>query len=124
MQLVISRGYNTNPDLRNGPPSGKSTLRLFGYQESDVRVTLYRDHNHIKMLRDEPYTMCPHSHSAWLWLEENRIPYRVEQISRRRPMITQEDRRNEFEGPWQPAVKIDGNIIEESEVGLAIENLE
>ena len=68
------------------------------------------------MLRDEPYTMCPHSHSAWLWLEENRIPYRVEQISRHR--------RNDIEGPWQPAVKIDGNIIEESEVGLAIENLE
>ena len=42
-QLVIENGYDTSPDLVNGPTNSKSTMRLFGKEEKDIRVTLYRD---------------------------------------------------------------------------------
>ena len=32
-------------DPVNGPTNAQSRLRLFGQTESDVRVTLYRDHH-------------------------------------------------------------------------------
>lgn len=68
-KLVIDRGYDTNPDLVNGPTSYKSKLRLFGQKEEDVRVTLFRD---------EYISQSPQFHKVWLWLEENKVPYRVE----------------------------------------------
>lgn len=43
-QLVESRGYQV-PDVVNGPTNSQSRLRLFGQEEKDVRVTLYRDHH-------------------------------------------------------------------------------
>ncbi len=36
---------NFEIDLVNGPTNSQSLLRLFGHAESDVRVTLYRDHH-------------------------------------------------------------------------------
>ncbi|NJM63087.1 MAG: glutathione S-transferase, partial [Oscillatoriales cyanobacterium RU_3_3] len=47
-------------DPVNGPTNAQSRLRLFGKSESDVRITLYRDH----------HAWCPYCQKIWLWLEE------------------------------------------------------
>ena len=51
-------------DPVNGATNARSTLRLFGKTEADVRVTLFRD-NHA---------WCPYCQKIWLWLEEKQIP--------------------------------------------------
>jgi glutathione S-transferase len=58
-------------DYINGPTNAQSRLRLFGHDESAVRVTLFRD-NHA---------WCPYCQKVWLWLEEKRIPYRIEKVT-------------------------------------------
>ena len=58
-------------DFENGPTTSQALLRLFGHEESEVRVTLYRD-NH---------SWCPSCHKVWLWLEERRVPYRVKKVT-------------------------------------------
>ncbi|NEP55206.1 MAG: glutathione S-transferase domain-containing protein, partial [Moorea sp. SIO3C2] len=58
-------------DRVNGPTNAQATLRLFGQSEADVRVTLFRD-NHA---------WCPYCQKIWLWLEEKRIPYRIEKVT-------------------------------------------
>ena len=70
-KLVIDRGVDPNPDFVNGPTSSKSRLRLFGKKEEEVRVTLFRDH----------HAWCPYCQKVWLWLEENKVPYRIEKIT-------------------------------------------
>jgi glutathione S-transferase len=59
------------PDLANGPATPHSRLRLFDQPEASVRVTLYRD-NHA---------WCPYCQKVWLWLEEQRVPYRVQKVT-------------------------------------------
>ena len=44
---------------------------LFGKAEDAVRVTLYRD-NHA---------WCPYCQKVWLWLEEKKVPYRIEKVT-------------------------------------------
>jgi len=46
-------------------------LRLFGHNESDVRVVLYRDH----------HAWCPYCQKVWLWLEEKQVPYKIEKVT-------------------------------------------
>jgi len=57
-------------DRVNGINNSYSNLRLFGYSENDVTVTLYRDR----------HSWCPYCQKIWLWLEFKRIPYRVKKI--------------------------------------------
>lgn len=59
------------PDRVNGPTNAQARLRLFGRPESDVQVTLYRDH----------HAWCPYCQKVWLWLEEKQIPYRIEKVT-------------------------------------------
>ena len=59
-------------DFKNGPTTSQALIRLFGHEESEVRVTLYRDH----------HCWCPPSHKVWLWLEERRVPYRVKKVNK------------------------------------------
>merc|ERR550532_1975408 len=58
-------------DLTNGPTSSQSRLRLFGRPESEVRVTLFRDH----------HAWCPYCQKVWMFLEEKRIPYKVQKVT-------------------------------------------
>ena len=58
-------------DRVNGPTNAQARLRLFGQDESAVRVTLYRD-NHA---------WCPYCQKVWLWLEEKQVPYRIEKVT-------------------------------------------
>lgn len=58
-------------DRVNGPTNAQARLRLFDHAEAEVQVTLYRDH----------HAWCPYCQKVWLWLEEKRIPYRIEKVT-------------------------------------------
>lgn len=94
-----------SPDLVNGPTNAQSRLRLFGQSESDIRVTLYRD-NHA---------WCPYCQKIWLWLEEKRIPYRIEKVT----MFCYGQKEDWYKrivpSGMLPALALDGRIITESD---------
>ena len=92
-------------DRIHGPANPQARLRLFGQEESAVRVTLYRDH----------HAWCPYCQKVWLWLEEHRIPYRVRKVT----MVCYGEKE-----PWYlrlvpsgmlPALELDGRMITESD---------
>ena len=101
------------PDRTQGPTNAQAVLRLFGQEESSVRVTLYRDH----------HAWCPYCQKVWLWLEFKRIPYRIRKVTMR-CYGTKE--------PWflrlvpsgmLPALALDGRLITESdEILLQLES--
>jgi len=99
-------------DTVNGPTNSRSRLRLFGQPEASVRVTLYRD-NHA---------WCPYCQKIWLWLEEQRIPYRIEKVT----MFCYGDKERWYKrivpSGMLPAVELDGRVITESdEILVALE---
>ncbi len=92
-------------DPVNGPTNSQSRLRLFGQHETDVRVTLYRDH----------HAWCPYCQKVWLWLEEKQIPYRVEKIT----MFCYGEKESWYKrkvpSGMLPALELDGRIMTESD---------
>ena len=107
-QLSQHIGQEPEPDRINGPTSSQAVLRLFGHSESDVRVTLYRDH----------HAWCPYCQKVWLWLEFQRIPYRIRKVTMRcygskEPWFLQL-----VPSGMLPALELDGQLITESDVIL------
>ncbi|MEL6454952.1 MAG: glutathione S-transferase family protein, partial [Cyanobacteria bacterium J06623_5] len=101
------------PDPINGPTNAQSRLRLFGQAESAVRVTLYRD-NHA---------WCPYCQKVWLWLEEKRIPYRVEKVTMFCYGTKEAWYKNIVPSGMLPALKLDNRVITESDdILLALED--
>lgn len=101
-------------DTVHGATNSQARLRLFGHQESEVRVTLYRD-NHA---------WCPYCQKIWLWLEEKQIPYRIEKVT----MFCYGKKENWYKqivpSGMLPAVELDGRIITESDdILLALEQV-
>ena len=92
----------------SGPTNSQARLRLFGQAESDVRVTLYRD-NHA---------WCPYCQKVWLWLEEKRIPYRIEKITMFCYGEKEQWYKEKVPSGMLPAVEIDGQLVTESDVVL------
>merc|ERR1712166_362922 len=93
-------------DIRaNGPSSSRSTLRLFGQAESNVRLTLFRD----------KHSWCPYCQKVWLWLEEKNVPYKIEKVT----MFCYGDKESWYTrkvpNGMLPAVELDGEIITESD---------
>ena len=92
-------------DAINGATNAQARLRLFGQAESVVRVTLYRD-NHA---------WCPYCQKIWLWLEEKRIPYRIEKVT----MFCYGEKESWYKrkvpSGMLPAVELDGRMITESD---------
>ena len=104
----LSQHISQEPDRINGPTSSQAVLRLFGHSESDVRVTLYRDH----------HAWCPYCQKVWLWLEFQRIPYRIRKVTMRcygskEPWFLQL-----VPSGMLPALELDGQLITESDVIL------
>ena len=104
----LSQHIGEEPDRINGPTSSQAVLRLFGHSESDVRVTLYRDH----------HAWCPYCQKVWLWLEFQRIPYRIRKVTMRcygskEPWFLQL-----VPSGMLPALELDGQLITESDVIL------
>jgi len=101
-------------DRTNGPTNAQSRLRLFGKTESDVRVTLYRDH----------HAWCPYCQKIWLWLEEKQIPYRIEKVT----MFCYGEKESWYKrkvpSGMLPAIELDGRIITESDdILIALEQV-
>jgi glutathione S-transferase len=99
-------------DSVQGPTNAKARLRLFGGEESAVRVTLYRDH----------HAWCPYCQKVWLWLEEKQIPYRIEKVT----MFCYGEKESWYKrkvpSGMLPALELDGRMITESdEILLALE---
>ncbi|OKH17008.1 glutathione S-transferase family protein [[Limnothrix rosea] IAM M-220] len=99
-------------DRVNGPTNAQSTLRLFGKSEADVRVTLYRD-NHA---------WCPYCQKVWLWLEEMRVPYRIEKVTMSCYGEKEAWYKRKVPSGMLPALELDGRMITESDdILLALE---
>ncbi|WP_008314633.1 glutathione S-transferase family protein [Leptolyngbya sp. PCC 6406] len=99
-------------DPIHGPTNSQSRLRLFGQFETDVRVTLYRD-NHA---------WCPYCQKVWLWLEEKRIPYRIEKVTMFCYGQKEQWYKRIVPSGMLPALELDGRVITESDdILLALE---
>ena len=96
------------PDYANGPASAQSRLRLFGRDESAVRVRLFRDH----------HAWCPYCQKVWLWLEASRVPYRVDKVT----MFCYGEKEAWYKrlvpSGMLPALELDGRLVTESDVIL------
>jgi glutathione S-transferase len=92
-------------DRVNGLTNAQARLRLFGEPESEVRVTLYRDH----------HAWCPYCQKVWLWLEEKQIPYRIEKVT----MFCYGEKESWYKrkvlSGMLPAIELDGRLITESD---------
>ena len=100
---ALTDGFQADPI--NGETNAQARLRLFGQTEADVRVTLYRD-NHA---------WCPYCQKIWLWLEEKRIPYRIEKVT----MFCYGEKESWYKrkvpSGMLPAIDLDGRLITESD---------
>ena len=99
-------------DRVEGPTNAQARLRLFGRQEDEVRVVLYRDH----------HAWCPYCQKVWLWLEEQQVPYRIEKVT----MFCYGEKEAWFKrlvpSGMLPALALDGQLITESDrILLALE---
>jgi glutathione S-transferase len=93
------------PDRVNGPSNAQSRLRLFGCPESEVRVTLFRDH----------HAWCPYCQKVWLWLEERRIPYRIRKVTMFCYGEKERWYRQLVPSGMLPALQLDDRLITESD---------
>ena len=101
-------------DTVNGVTNSQAKLRLFGQQESDIRVTLYRD-NHA---------WCPYCQKVWLWLEEKQIPYRIEKVTMFCYGTKEKWYKRKVPSGMLPAIELDGRIITESDdILIALEQV-
>jgi glutathione S-transferase len=101
-------------DPVNGATNAQSRLRLFGHDESEIRVTLYRD-NHA---------WCPYCQKIWLWLEEKQIPYRIEKVTMFCYGEKESWYKQKVRSGMLPAIELDGRIITESDdILLALERV-
>jgi glutathione S-transferase len=100
-------------DYTNGATNAQSRLRLFNQSETDVRVTLYRDH----------HAWCPYCQKVWLWLEEKQIPYRIEKITMFCYGQKESWYKQKVPSGMLPALEIDGQLITESDdILMALED--
>ncbi|KJH69566.1 glutathione S-transferase family protein [Aliterella atlantica] len=101
-------------DPVNGPTNAQACLRLFGRDESELRVTLYRD-NHA---------WCPYCQKIWLWLEEKQIPYRIEKVTMFCYGQKESWYKRKVPSGMLPAIELDGRIITESDdILIALEQV-
>jgi len=102
-QTPDERAFRSNVKKGIGPASPLHKIRLFdeSNKEEDIRVTLYRDHaswcpvsipflqlNVICYIRFPsliypPLLAMQYCQKVWMFLEEKRIPYRIEKINMR-----------------------------------------
>ena len=92
-------------ERESGPPHVDATTRTFDGDESSIRVTFYRD----------AAAWCPYCQKVWLFLEEHRIPYRVEKV----PLDAYGYKPTAFsrlvDGGKLPALVLDGTLHVESQ---------
>ncbi|MGK7892091.1 MAG: glutathione S-transferase family protein [Xenococcus sp. (in: cyanobacteria)] len=105
---------NFQIDTVNGATNAQAQLRLFGHDESDIRVTLYRD-NHA---------WCPYCQKIWLWLEEKQIPYQIKKVTMFCYGKKESWYKRKVPSGMLPAIELDGQIITESDdILIALEKV-
>ena len=92
-------------DRVNGNTNPQANLRLFGHDESEVRVTFYRDR----------HAWCPYCQKIWLWLEEKQIPYRIKKVTMFCYGTKEEWYKRIVPSGMLPVLELDGQIITESD---------
>jgi len=96
-------------DRVNGINNSYANKRLFGHNENEVFVTLYRDR----------HSWCPYCQKIWLWLEFKRIPYNVKKIN----MFCYGQKESWFLAKVSsgklPAIEYKGQVITESDSIIA-----
>lgn len=98
---------------QNGPTNSHADLRLFGKNESEVSVTLFRD----------KHAWCPYCQKIWLWLETKEIPYHVRKVTMFCYGEKERWYKNIVPSGMLPAIEIDGQIVTESdEILYALED--
>ena len=101
-------------DTVNGLTNAQARLRLFGHNESEVRVILYRD-NHA---------WCPYCQKVWLWLEEKQVPYRIDKVTMFCYGKKESWYKRKVPSGMLPAIELDGHIITESDdILIALERV-
>lgn len=95
-------------DPIQGPTNAQARLRLFNTPESQLRVTLYRDH----------HAWCPYCQKIWLWLEWKQIPYRISKVTMRCYGRKEDWYLRKVPSGMLPAIELDGRLITESDVIL------
>lgn len=107
LQMLSKEEYESQK-LHGRRSCSQSTLRLFGHKESEVRVTLYRDH----------HAWCPYCQKIWLWLEEQMVPYRVRKVT----MFCYGEKEKWYNrlvpSGMLPALEMDGKLVTESDIIL------
>ena len=88
-----------------GPANAHASLRLFGQSESQLRVTLFRDH----------HAWCPYCQKVWLWLEFRRVPYRIQKVTMRCYGPKERWFTAKVPSGMLPALELDGRLITESD---------
>ncbi len=92
-------------DRVNGINNSYSNLRLFGHNEKEVELILYRDR----------HSWCPYCQKIWLWLEFKRIPYKVKKINMYCYGQKEKWYLNKVSSGKLPAIELNGKIITESD---------
>ncbi len=92
-------------DRVNGINNSYSNLRLFGHNEKEAELTLYRDR----------HSWCPYCQKIWLWLEFKRIPYKVTKINMYCYGQKEKWYLNKVSSGKLPAIELNGKIITESD---------
>tara|TARA_Y100001968_G_C19446644_1_gene765744 strand:+ start:3802 stop:5052 length:1251 start_codon:yes stop_codon:yes gene_type:complete len=105
--------YSATPKNRvEGPNNSYASIRLFGATESEIRVTLYRDH----------HAWCPYCQKVWLWLEWKQIPYRIKKVTMRCYGNKESWYLKKVSSGILPAIELDNKLITESdEILLSLE---
>ena len=92
-------------DRVNGKNNSYSNLRLFGHNENEAMITLYRDR----------HSWCPYCQKIWLWLEFKRIPYKVKKINMYCYGKKENWYLNKVRSGKLPAIEFKSKIITESD---------
>jgi glutathione S-transferase len=103
--FVAQRPERWGEGRRSGPANSQALLRLFNQTEASVRVTLYRDH----------HAWCPYCQKVWLWLEEQRIPYRVRKVTMFCYGAKEAWYQRLVPSGMLPALELDGRVVTESD---------
>ncbi len=101
----LSKYSSNQNNLVHGSTNAYSLLRLFGNNQKDVRVTLYRD-NHA---------WCPYCQKVWLWLEWKKIPYQIKKATMRCYGEKEDWYLKKVPSGIFPAIELDKEVITESD---------
>ncbi len=101
----LSKFESEDLDRVNGKNNSFANLRLFGHEENEALITLYRDR----------HSWCPYCQKIWLWLEFKRIPYKIKKINmycygQKESWYLEKVRSGKL-----PAIEYKGEIITESD---------